>query len=315
MRNHTATHLLHAALRAVLGTHVKQAGSVVDPSRLRFDFTHYAALDAVELAEVERLMVEQVLADQPVQTTLMELDQALNTGAMALFGEKYGERVRVVQVPGFSKELCGGTHVERTGEIGLCKIVSEGSISSGVRRIEALTGEGALTRFEETANSLRRVADLLHVSENELVEQVEKALDQRRALERQVDQLKTKVAQAQLSGLEQQAHTVNGVRVLAARVDGLDRQQMRALADSLRNKWKSAVIVLASAEDSNVAIVSAVTKDLTAKVHAGKLAGAVAQAVGGKGGGRPDMAEAGGKDPSKLGPALESVCASVEGML
>jgi len=315
MRNHTATHLLHAALRAVLGTHVKQAGSVVEPSRLRFDFTHYAPVDAVEMAEVERLMTEQVLADQPVQTTLMELDQALNTGAMALFGEKYGEHVRVVQVPGFSKELCGGTHVGRTGEIGLCKIVSEGSISSGVRRIEAVTGEGALERFEEAAASLRRVADLLRVPESELVEQVEKALEQRRALERQVDQLKAKVAQAQLSGLEQQARTLKGVRVLAERVDGLDRQQMRALADSLRNKWKSAVIVLASAEDSSVAIVSAVTKDLTAKVHAGKLAGAVAQAVGGKGGGRPDMAEAGGKDTSQLGAALESVYASVEGML
>jgi alanyl-tRNA synthetase len=220
-----------------------------------------------------------------------------------------------VQVQGFSKELCGGTHVGRTGEIGLCKIVSEGSISSGVRRIEAVTGEGALARFEETATSLRRVADLMHVPESELVEQVEKALDQRRALERQIDQLKSKVAQAQLSGLELQARTLKGVRVLAERVDGLDRQQMRALADSLRNKWKTAVIVLASAEESSVAIISAVTKDLTAKVHAGKLAGAVAQAVGGKGGGRPDMAEAGGKDASKLGAALEGVYASVEGML
>ena len=315
MRNHTATHLLHAALRTVLGTHVKQAGSVVDPSRLRFDFTHYAAVDATEMAEIERLMAEQVLADKPVQTTVMELDQALNTGAMALFGEKYGDQVRVVQVPGFSKELCGGTHVGRTGEIGLCKIVSEGSISAGVRRIEAVTGEGALERFEEAVRSLHRVAEMMRVSESELVEQVEKALEQRRTLERQVDQLKAKVAQGQLSGLEQQARTVKGVRVLAVQVDGLDRQQMRALADSLRNKWKSAVIVLASAEDSNVAIVSAVTKDLTAKVHAGKLAGAVAQAVGGKGGGRPDMAEAGGKDASKLGAALEGVYASVAGAL
>ena len=315
MRNHTATHLLHAALRTVLGKHVKQAGSVVDPSRLRFDFTHYAGLDAVETAEVERLMMEQVLADRPVETTVMELDQALSTGAMALFGEKYGDRVRVVQVPGFSKELCGGTHVGRTGEIGLCKIVSEGSISSGVRRIEAVTGEGALARFEETATSLRCVAEMLKVPESELVEQVEKALEHRRALERQIDQLKAKVAQAQLSGLEQEARTVKGARVLAARVDGLDRQQMRALADSLRNKWKSAVIVLASAGDGSVAIVSAVTQDLTARVHAGKLAGAVAQAVGGKGGGRPDMAEAGGKDPARLGPALEGVYASVEGML
>ena len=315
MRNHTATHLLHAALRAVLGTHVKQAGSVVEPSRLRFDFTHYAAMDAGEIAEVERLMVEQVLADKAVATTVMDLDQALTTGATALFGEKYGDQVRVVQVPGFSKELCGGTHVGRTGEIGVCKITSEGSISAGVRRIEAVTGEGALARFEEAEGSLRRVAELMRVSETEVVEQVEKALEQRRALERQIEQLKAKVAQAQMSGLEHQARTVQGVRVVAERVDGLDRQQMRALADSLRNKWKSAVIVLASADDAGVAIVSAVTKDLTAKVHAGKLAGAVAQAVGGKGGGRPDMAEAGGKDASKLGAALEGVYASVEGML
>jgi alanyl-tRNA synthetase len=260
-------------------------------------------------------MMEQILADKPVQTTVMELDQALTTGAMALFGEKYGDRVRVVQVPGFSKELCGGTHVGRTGEIGVCKIVTEGSISAGVRRIEAVTGEGALARFEEAVGSLRRAAELMRVPEAELVEQVEKSLEQRRALERQLEQLKAKVAQSELSGLEQQARTVKGVRVLAGRVDGLDRQQMRALADSLRNKWKTAVIVLASAEDSSVAIVSAVTKDLTAKVHAGKLAGAVAQAVGGKGGGRPDMADAGGKDPSKLGAALEAVYGSVEAML
>ena len=252
-----------------------------------------------EIAEVERLMVEQVLADKAVATTVMDLDQALTTGATALFGEKYGDQVRVVQVPGFSKELCGGTHVGRTGEIGVCKITSEGSISAGVRRIEAVTGEGALARFEEAEGSLRRVAELMRVSETEVVEQVEKALEQRRALERQIEQLKAKVAQAQMSGLEHQARTVQGVRVVAERVDGLDRQQMRALADSLRNKWKSAVIVLASADDAGVAIVSAVTKDLTAKVHAGKLAGAVAQAVGGKGGGRPDMAQGGAALPAE----------------
>ena len=315
MRNHTATHLLHAALRTVLGTHVKQAGSVVDPSRLRFDFTHYAPLDAAEIVEVERLMNEQIFNDKPVQTTLMDLDQALTTGAMALFGEKYGERVRVVQVPGFSKELCGGTHVHHTGEIGICKIVSEGSISAGVRRIEAVTGGGALERFQDTTSSLHRVAELMHASEPELIDQVEKLLEQRRALERQLDQIKTKLAQSQTADLEGQAREIKGARVLAARLDGFDRAQMRALADSLRNKWKSAVIVLAGAEESNVAIISAVTKDLTGKVHAGKLAGAVAQAVGGKGGGRPDMAEAGGKDPSKLAGALDSVYASVEAML
>jgi alanyl-tRNA synthetase len=315
MRNHTATHLLHAALRQVLGPHVKQAGSVVEPVRLRFDFTHYASLDSAEIAEVERLVNEEILKNTPVQTDVMELDQALTTGAMALFGEKYGERVRVVSVPGFSRELCGGTHVTRTGDIGLFKIVYEGSISAGVRRIEAITGEGALQRFQAAMAAVNRIAALTRASEPELVDQVEKLLEQRRALEKQLEQIKNKVAQSQVAELEKQARTLKGVRVLAGRVDGFDRQQMRALADSLRNKWKSAVVVLASAEDSNVAIVSAVTKDLTGKVHAGKLAGAVAQAVGGRGGGRPDLAEAGGKDPSALPAALEQVYSTVEEML
>jgi alanyl-tRNA synthetase len=294
---------------------VKQAGSVVEPSRLRFDFTHYAGLAPVEVSEVERLVNEQILADRDVAFDVMELDQALDTGAMALFGEKYGERVRVISVPGFSRELCGGTHVRHTGEIGVFKIVSEASISAGVRRIEAVTGEGALARFQHTMDSLHRVAEMVRASEPELIEHIEKMLEQRRALEKQLEQLKGKVAQSQAAGLESQAREIKGARVLAARVDGMDRAQMRSLADSFRNKWKSAVVVLASAEDSNVAIVSAVTKDLTAKVHAGKLAGAVAQAVGGRGGGRPDMAEAGGKDPSALPAALEQVYASVETML
>ena len=315
MRNHTATHLLHAALREVLGPHVKQSGSVVDPPRLRFDFTHYAAVDAAELEEVERLVNEQILRNAEVHTDLMELDQALTTGAMALFGEKYGETVRVVSVPGFSRELCGGTHVGRTGDIGLCKIVYEGGISAGVRRLEAVTGDGALRRFQQTAQSLGRISQILRASEPELAGHVEKLLAQQKNLERQLDQLKNKVAQGQLGELERGARTLKGVQVLAGRVDGLDRQQMRALADSLRNKWKSAVVVLASADESSVAIVSAVTKDLTAKVHAGKLAGSLAQALGGKGGGRPDMAEAGGKDVAALSAALDRVYAQVEAML
>ena len=306
-RNHTATHLLHASLRQVLGTHVKQAGSVVDPGRLRFDFTHYAALDRAEIEEVERLTNQQILRNKDVDTTVMALDQAIATGAMALFGEKYGEQVRVVTVPGFSRELCGGTHVRRTGDIGMCKIVYEGSISAGVRRIEAVTGEGALRQYQETSDAVRRVANLIHAGEPELVEQVEKLLATERANSKQIDQLKEKLAHAAAGALDSQSRTMNGSRVLAARVDGMDRQQMRSLADSLRNKWKSAVVVLASSEDSGVSIVSAVTKDLTAKVHAGKLVGAVAQAVGGKGGGRPDMAEGGGKDAAALDAALENV--------
>ncbi|MEO8662255.1 MAG: alanine--tRNA ligase [Bryobacteraceae bacterium] len=315
MRNHTATHLLHAALRTVLGTHVKQAGSVVEPSRLRFDFTHYTAMDAEELSTVERMVNEQILANTGVHTDVMDLDHALTTGAMALFGEKYGEKVRVVQIPGFSKELCGGTHVGRTGDIGLFKIVYEGSISAGVRRIEAITGEGALKRFQHVTDSLARLAQLTRSSEPELIEQVERMVSQQKTLEKQLDQLKSKLAQSQVADLELQARTLKGVRVLAGKVDGLDRQQMRELADNLRNKWKTGVIVLASADDSNVAIITAVTKDLTAKVHAGKLAGSVAQAVGGKGGGRPDMAEAGGKNPEALPQALEAVYSAVEAML
>jgi len=314
-RNHTATHLLHASLRKVLGAHVKQAGSVVDPSRLRFDFTHYAAMDAGEIEEVERLTNQQILRNTAVDTTVMPLEEAIATGAMALFGEKYGEQVRVVDVPGFSQELCGGTHVARTGDIGICKVVYEGSISSGVRRIEAITGEGALRQFQETSGALRHVAEIVHAAEPELAEHVTKLLASERALEHQLKQLKEKLAQSAAGELETQARTLNGAKVLAARLDGMDRQQMRSLADSLRNRWKSAVVVLVSGEEGNVSIVAAVTKDLTAKVQAGKLVGAVAQAVGGKGGGRPDMAEGGGKDAGAIDAALANVYRELESKL
>jgi alanyl-tRNA synthetase len=315
MRNHTATHLLHAALRKVLGTHVKQAGSIVDPGRLRFDFTHYTATDPDELAEIERLMNEHILENTEVRTDVMDLDNALNTGAMALFGEKYGDKVRVVSIPDFSKELCGGTHVRRTGDIGICKIIYEGSISAGVRRIEAITGEAALRKFQDTIQSLHRVSDMVHVPEAELIESVEKLLEDKKTLEKRIDQMKDKLARAQVAELESAVKEMKGVKVLAVQVPGMDREQLRTLVDSLRAKWKSMVVVLASSEDSNVSIVSGVTKDLTSKVHAGKLVGAVAQAVGGKGGGRPDMAEAGGKNPAALPAALEAVYDSVEGML
>ena len=320
-RNHTATHLLHASLRQVLGTHVKQAGSVVDPGRLRFDFTHYAQMDRAELEEVERLMNEQILRNTPVETAVMPLDQAIDTGAMALFGEKYGEQVRVVSVPGFSRELCGGTHVRRTGDIGVCKIVYEGSISAGVRRIEAVTGEGALRQYQETSSSLRRIAEIVRAGEPELIEHVEKLLAQEHALKRQVDQLKERVAQSAAGALAAQAREVKGARVLAARADGLDRQQMRSLADSLRHQWKSGVVVLASVQDGGnagagaIAFVAAVTKDLTARVQAGKLVGALAQATGGKGGGRPDMAEGGGSRVDALDSALQNVYREVESKL
>ncbi len=317
MRNHTGTHLLHAALRKVLGTHVKQAGSVVEPGRLRFDFTHYAAMDSDELAEVERLMNEEILANREVHTDVMDLDQALKTGAMALFGEKYGDKVRVVSVdePGgsvFSKELCGGTHVKYTGEIGICKIVYEGSISAGVRRIEAITGEGALKRFQEAQAQLARVAGIVRASEDDLADQIEKLLAKDKALEQELQQLKTKAAQAQAGDLESQARDIKGAKVLAVRLDGFDRAQLRVLTDSLRNKWKSAVVVLASADGPDIAIVSGVTKDLTSKVQAGKLVQEIALGTGGKGGGRPDMAEGGGKDVSALAAKLDWVYKTAE---
>ena len=315
MRNHTATHLLHAALRQVLGTHVKQAGSVVEPPRLRFDFTHYAAMDKAEIEEVERLVNEQILRNSGVETQVLPLEQAVATGAMALFGEKYGDQVRVVSVPDFSKELCGGTHVPRTGDIGVFKIVNEGSISAGVRRIEAVTGEGAVRHYQELTGTLHRLSELLKASEPELVEHVEKMLAREKALEHEKRDLRSKLAHSAAGGLESQVHTVNGSHVLAAQADALDRQQMRELVDALRNKWKSAVVVLASVEDSTVSIVSAVTKDLTSKVHAGKLAAALAQAIGGKGGGRPDMAEGGGKDIAALPAALQTIYNEIESKL
>jgi len=301
MRNHTATHLLHAALRTVLGPHVKQAGSVVDPNRLRFDFTHYAHTDPDELAEIQKLVNDEILKNVELHTDVMDLDQAINTGAMALFGEKYGDRVRVVSIPGFSKELCGGTHVHRTGDIGLCLITHETSISAGVRRIEAITGETVLDKLRDDQQAAQQAQ--------------EKAVEEKRTLERQLDQMKEKLAHAQVASVESGVKEIKGVKVLAVQVPGMDREQLRTMVDSLRVKWKTTVVVLASAEDSNVSIVSGVTKDLTSKVHAGKLVGAVALAVGGKGGGRPDMAEAGGKNPAALPEALDAVYTAVEGML
>jgi alanyl-tRNA synthetase len=314
-RNHTATHLLHAALRTVLGPHVKQAGSVVEPPRLRFDFSHYAAVGQAELAEIERLVNEQILRNTEVTTDVMPLDQAVSTGAMALFGEKYGAEVRVVNVPGFSKELCGGTHVRRTGDIGSCKIVSESSISAGVRRIEAITGDNAVRQYQQSSDALHRLSGMLRVGEPELVEQVTRLLDEKREQERQIHQLKTKIAQSAAKDLESQSKEKNGVRYLTAKTEGLDRAQMRELADALRNKWKSAVVILTGVDDGAVSIVAAVTKDLTSKIQAGKLVGSLAQAMGGKGGGRPDMAEGGGKDPSQLPKALANIASEVEAKL
>jgi alanyl-tRNA synthetase len=313
MRNHTATHLLHAALRQVLGPHVKQAGSVVEPGRLRFDFHHYAPVTPDELGEVELIVNRQIFANTEVKTDIMDLDQALATGAMALFGEKYGESVRVVTIPDFSRELCGGTHVQRTGDIGLLKIVYEGSISAGVRRVEAVTGEGSLERFQSASGQLAKFAQLFHTSESGVLEHVEKLLERQKILERQLDRFKAQLAHNQIDKL--MGRSFGASTLLAERVEGLDSKQLRGAVDQLRNKWGSAVIVLASVDGENVSIISAVSKDLTGKVQAGKLVGEVAKATGGKGGGRPDMAEGAGKDPAALPGALAGIYERVGALL
>jgi alanyl-tRNA synthetase len=316
MRNHTATHLMHAALQRVLGSHVKQQGSIVDPGRLRFDFSHYTAMDASEIEEVERLVNEQILLNNELHTNVMDLDAAIETGAMALFGEKYGARVRVVRIPGFSTELCGGTHVSRTGDIGVFKVVSESSISAGIRRIEAITGEGAYHNYHDAAARLARLSEMTNAAEPELVEAVEKLTQRGKLLEKQVEQMRMKLAQASVVGLLQRVEQVKNVAVLAARVEALDRGQMRNLIDSLRSKIGSGVIVLgAGADDDKVALVAAVSKDLNPKLHAGKIVKAIAEKMGGTGGGRPDMAEAGGKNPAQLDATLGEVASIVAGML
>jgi alanyl-tRNA synthetase len=280
---------------------------------LRFDFHHYSAMTADELREVESIVNQQIFANTEVKTDVMDLDQALATGAMALFGEKYGESVRVVSIPDFSHELCGGTHVHRTGEIGLMKIIYEGSISAGVRRIEAVTGQGSLERFQSASAQLAKFSELFHTSESGVLEHIEKLLEQQKILERQVDNLKTQVARSQIEKLT--GRSFNGTTVLAERVEDLDAKQLRSMIDELRNKWSSAVIVLASVNGPSIAIVSAVSKDLTGKVQAGKLVGEVAKATGGKGGGRPDMAEGAGKDPAALPAALAGIYERVGALL
>jgi len=319
MRNHTGTHLLHAALRQVLGTHVKQAGSVVDPDRLRFDFSHFAGVSEDELQEIEGLANEAIIRNDAVSTEVLELDRALESGALAFFGEKYPDRVRVVTVGGerdfFSKELCGGTHVSRTGDIGLLKVTSEGSISAGVRRVEAVTGERALREFQAVTDLVHRTAAALKTSPAEVPEMVERLLESQRQLEKQVESLKLKSAQAQVSDIEQQVRTVKDVRVLALRLEGLDRAQLRSMADILRQRLKSGVVVLATAADDKVSLIAALTPDLTSRLHAGKIAQAVAKRLGGSGGGRPDIAEAGGKNVNLLDAVLNEVLAIVGEMV
>ena len=341
MRNHTATHLLHAGLREVLGKHVKQAGSLVAPNHLRFDFSHFTAVADEELQDIEDITNKEVLRNRKVETIAdVPIDVAVNEyHAMALFGEKYGDKVRVIKIGDFSTELCGGTHTGATGEIGLIKILKEGSVSSGVRRVEAITGEGSLQHFRKdhelehvvsgfisthpskTTKGGAPTSDLASDSENTfspadaLKAELEKKDAEIKRLARELDQARMKSASSATANVGDKVREVKGVKVLAQRVDNLERAQLRTLVDQLRDKIGTGVVVLGSASNGNVALIVGVTKDLTSRVQAGKVIGPVAQKVGGKGGGRPDLAEAGGKDASALDAALDGAYGVVEGLL
>lgn len=313
--NHTGTHLLHAALREVLGPHVKQAGSLVAPDRLRFDFTHYAPLGEDEIAEIERLVNNEVLHNRALETHIKPLEEALKSGAMALFGEKYASDVRVVSVPGFSTELCGGTHVQATGDIGPLKIISDSSIAAGVRRIEALTADAAIARFQIDEQVIEELAQRFKVPLRDIPAQVDKLQDQVRRYEREIEQLKLKMAQTESASAADSAREVAGIRIVARRVSNLDANGMRQLADSLSQKLKSGVVVLGQATDGKASLVARVTDDLTKRLNAGQIVREIAGLIGGKGGGRADMATGGGNEPEKLDEALKASYETVERML
>ncbi|WP_455370221.1 alanine--tRNA ligase [Petrachloros mirabilis] len=313
-RNHTATHLVHAALRDLLGPHVKQYGSLVGPNRLRFDFAHFRPLSSRDIDEIESMVNGEIRKNETVHTEVMSIQDAVANGALAFFGDKYGEQVRVVTVESFSKELCGGTHCRHTGEIGLFRIVSETGVAAGVRRIEAQTGSGAIAVVKKLEAEVRELSDLLKAGPSELVTKTRKILTQLKDKERELEELKLKMASG--SAVASTAKTIAGVPVHVQRTDGLDMNGMRALADQLRDKLKSGIVALgAVSEEGKVSLLVVVTKDLSAKVKAGDLIKVMAAEVGGTGGGRPEMAQAGGKDPSKLDASLEKVFGLVEAAL
>ncbi len=310
--NHSATHLMHAALRKVLGDHVQQKGSLVDPSRTRFDFSHTQPMSDEEIHTVESLVNRAIRANYPVEVRLMPYDEAIKSGAMALFGEKYGDEVRVLRMGDFSTELCGGTHVGRTGDIGLFKIVSESGVAAGVRRVEAVTAEGALAYTHETEKYLTDAARTLKASTTEVAAKIAQMQDNVKQLEKELARIKGKLASSQGGDLSAQAVEVNGSQVLAATIEGADAKVLRDTLDQLKGKLKSAAIVLGSSDNGKVTLIAGVTADLVARIKAGDLVNHVATQVGGKGGGRPDMAQAGGTDPAALPAALASVRAWVE---
>ncbi len=304
-RNHTATHLLHTALRSVLGEHVKQAGSLVSPERMRFDFTHFYGLDKREIENIEDIVNEKILENIRVETEIADVQDALKSGVIALFGEKYGEKVRVVRVPGFSAELCGGTHCRETGDIGLFVIVSEGSVASGIRRIEALTGRAAFDYLRQRNNELQRISEILKTDSP--YERVEKLLNEIKDMDKEIESLKAKAAAQSSSSIIEKAKEINGTKVLACRVDNLEQKDLRVLADNVRDRLGSGIIVLASAKDGQASIVAMVTDDLVKKYNAGAILKKVAEIAGGRGGGKAEMAQGGTKEIEKLDKALEAV--------
>jgi alanyl-tRNA synthetase len=316
-RNHTATHLLHAALRQVLGGHVKQAGSLVAPDRLRFDFVHFSPIDRANIEQIERIVNEQIVRNTPVQTEVRSTEEAIAAGAMALFGEKYGDQVRVVSVPGFSMELCGGTHVRATGDIGLFVITEETGVAAGVRRIEALTGAGAVTWAQQQRTALEGILGALNTGTSQAVETIHRLQADTKRLARELEQVRMKAALggARAGGASDDVQEVAGIKLIARRVDGLEKGGLRGLSDSLRDRLGSGVVVLASEHDGRVSLVAAVTKDLTSRVQAGRLVKELAPIVGGGGGGRPDFAEAGGKDATKIDELLSHAPAVLQSLL
>jgi alanyl-tRNA synthetase len=307
MHNHSATHLMHAALRGVLGTHVQQKGSLVDAERTRFDFSHDKPMTADDIRRVETIVNAAIRANAPVAASVMRFDDAIKAGALAFFGDKYGDEVRVIAMGEHSTELCGGTHVGRTGDIGLFKIVAEGGVAAGIRRVEAVTGEGGLAYVQSLDAQLADVADALKAPVAEANHKIAQILDHVKALEKELARIKGKLAASQGEDLAARAIDVKGVKVLAATLEGADAKVLRDTVDQLKNKLKRAAIVLAVVEGDKVQLAAGVTSDLTGKVKAGELVNHVAQQVGGKGGGRPDMAMAGGTEPAKLAAALASV--------
>jgi alanyl-tRNA synthetase len=315
MKNHTATHLLQAALRQVLGPHVKQAGSLVTPERLRFDFTHYAPLTRAEIQKIEDLVNEQIWLNTPVQTTVMDLDEAMKCGAVALFGEKYQEKVRVVEIPGFSKELCGGTHVTATGTLGLFKIANEGGISAGIRRIEAVTGPASLARFRSDEQILDAIQEENKIARQDIPGMIEKILTHVKDLQRQIAELKAQSARSNIGEILACTREILGIKVLAYALPPTDRNSLRNLADELKQKLGSGIVILGTPQEDKAALVVMVSSDISKRIPAGQIIKLVAPIMGGAGGGKPELAEAGGKDASKLSEAIEQSYSLVEGLL